>query len=116
MVNCLIKTDHLWTARYASRWQILTKIVLPLAVRARNGSEATCDKPFGHSLKLTCQMRPLELQYRALAHLCLVLGVWDTEDYFQVGPTKLLIYLKWPQQVAIISVLSVWGAGRAQRP
>jgi hypothetical protein len=34
------------------------------------------------------------------------LGIWDTEDYLEVGPTKLLIYLKWPQQVAIVSVLS----------
>src|SRR4029453_14336098 len=34
------------------------------------------------------------------------LGIWDTEDYLEVGPTKLLTYLKWPQQVAIVSVLS----------
>jgi hypothetical protein len=63
-------------------------------------------------LKLTCQMRPLEFQYRALVHLCRrFLGIWDTEDYLEVGPTKLLIYLKWPQQVAYRL-----GAGRAQRP
>jgi hypothetical protein len=43
-------------------------------------------------LKLTCQMRPLEFQYRALVHLCRrFLGIWDTEDYLEVGPTKLLI-------------------------
>ena len=28
------------------------------------------------------------------------LGIWDTEDYLEVGPTKFLIYLMWPQQVA----------------
>jgi hypothetical protein len=40
------------------------------------------------------------------------LGIWDTADCLEVGPTKLLIYSQlWPQQVAIFSVLSVRGAG-----
>ena len=47
--------------------------------------------------------------------ITLFLGIWDPWDY--LGRTDLTFDLSqmWPQRVAIVSVLSVWGAGGAQR-